>query len=61
MAFMLLIGPLLICTGVLGGALWFDTALHRQPILADYPDRPAAGRGTNWLLVGSDSREGLTV
>ena len=29
-------------------------------MLADYPDRPAAGRGTTWLLVGSDSREGLT-
>ena len=30
-------------------------------MLADYPDRPAAGRGTTWLLVGSDSREGLTA
>jgi LCP family protein required for cell wall assembly len=26
----------------------------------DYPNRPAAGAGTTWLLVGSDSRAGLT-
>ncbi|MFJ9414494.1 LCP family protein [Streptomyces sp. NPDC101227] len=28
--------------------------------LADYAGRPPAGKGTNWLLVGSDSRAGLT-
>lgn len=27
--------------------------------LSDYAGRPAAGQGTNWLIVGSDSREGL--
>ena len=37
-----------------------DTSLHRIPALADYPERPAAGTGTTWLLVGSDSRQGLT-
>uniref|UniRef100_UPI0035CA9A45 LCP family protein n=1 Tax=uncultured Mycobacterium sp. TaxID=171292 RepID=UPI0035CA9A45 len=42
-------------------ALWVDTSLHRSPVLADYPGRPASGRGTTWLLVGSDSRQGLTV
>jgi len=30
------------------------------PALADYPERPATGKGTTWLLVGSDSRQGLT-
>jgi LCP family protein required for cell wall assembly len=34
--------------------------LHREPVLMDYLNRPGAGRGTNWLLVGSDSRQGLT-
>ena len=29
--------------------------------MTDYPNRPAPGRGTNWLLVGSDSREGLSA
>ena len=46
--------------GILGGTVWFDMSLRRQPVLTDYPNRPGAGRGTNWLLVGSDSREGLS-
>ena len=52
---------LLISAGILGGTLWLETALHRGPVLTDYPGRPASGRGSNWLLVGSDSRQGLTV
>lgn len=56
----LLIVVLLAGAGILGGAAWLDTTLHREPVLSDYPGRPAAGRGTNWLLVGSDSRQGLT-
>lgn len=59
-ALSLLIVPLLAGAGAVGGAVWLDTSLHREPVLADYPDRPAAGRGTNWLLVGSDSRQGLS-
>ncbi|ORX10849.1 LytTR family transcriptional regulator [Mycobacterium xenopi] len=57
----LLIGVLLATASVLGGALWLDTSLRRTPVLTDYPGRPAPGRGTTWLLVGSDSRQGLTV
>lgn len=57
----LVIAVLLVCAAVLGGALWLETALHRQPVLTDYPDRPAAGPGSTWLLVGSDSRQGLTT
>jgi LCP family protein required for cell wall assembly len=57
----LVIAVLLISAGILGGMLWMETALHHQPVLTDYPGRPAAGRGTTWLLVGSDSRQGLTV
>jgi LCP family protein required for cell wall assembly len=60
LALSLMIGLLLAAAGVLGEALWVETSLHREPVLANYPDRPAAGRGTNWLLVGSDSREGLS-
>jgi LCP family protein required for cell wall assembly len=60
-ALSLLIGALLAGAGILGGALWLDTSLHREPVLTDYRDRPGAGRGTNWLLVGSDSRQGLSV
>ena len=56
-----LIGLLLAGAGILGGAIWLDTTLHREQALTDYPDRPAPGRGTNWLLVGSDSRQGLSA
>jgi LCP family protein required for cell wall assembly len=57
----LVITLLLIGAGILGGALWMETALHRERVLVDYPGRPASGRGTTWLLVGSDSRQGLTI
>lgn len=40
--------------------MWIDSSLHRIPALADYPERPAGGKGTTWLLVGSDSRQALT-
>jgi LCP family protein required for cell wall assembly len=45
---------------VVGAGAWIDSSLHPVPALADYPERPAAGKGTTWLLVGSDSRQGLT-
>jgi LCP family protein required for cell wall assembly len=47
---------------VLVGGMWFyvDYSLHRVSALVDYSGRPAAGAGTNWLIVGSDSRQGLS-
>ncbi|MGW6916955.1 LCP family protein [Kitasatospora sp. NPDC054939] len=39
---------------------WADSKLNHENVLVDYPGRPAAGKGTNWLIVGSDSRKGLT-
>jgi LCP family protein required for cell wall assembly len=45
---------------LLGGTFWVEHSLHHTAALTDYQDRPAAGQGTNWLLVGSDSRTGLT-
>lgn len=50
----------LAVAGFVGTAFWIDTKLHRIPALTDYADRPAEGKGTTWLLVGSDSRQGLT-
>jgi LCP family protein required for cell wall assembly len=57
-----------IALGVVGALLataagtyaWADSKLDQQDVLAGYPGRPAAGKGTNWLIVGSDSRDGLT-
>jgi LCP family protein required for cell wall assembly len=59
--FRLLLAMLLFAvTALIGVGLWADTSMHRIAALTDYPDRPPAGRGTNWLLVGSDSRANLT-
>lgn len=57
----MLVGFLISIGGILSAAVWLDRSLHRAPVLADYPDRPGSSRGTNWLLVGSDSRQYLTV
>jgi len=56
----LLVFVLVFVVAVVAGGLWMDSSLHRIAALADYPDRPATGKGTTWLLVGSDSRQGLT-
>ena len=50
---------LLAFGGLVGSAVWIDSTLHRVAVF-DYTDRPAAGAGTTWLLVGSDSRAVLT-
>jgi LCP family protein required for cell wall assembly len=40
--------------------LWGDLKLNRDVDLDEIEDRPPAGEGTNYLIVGSDSREGLS-
>ncbi|WP_342775410.1 LCP family protein [Streptomyces tateyamensis] len=49
----------LLGTGV-GTYLWADSKLNQQDVLKDWSGRPKAGKGTNWLIVGSDSRNGLS-
>ncbi|MDV6013200.1 LCP family protein [Haloechinothrix sp. LS1_15] len=39
--------------------IYVDLSLDRTEAITDYEGRPAAAAGTNWLIVGSDSREGL--
>ena len=51
---------LVFVVAVVAGGVWMDSSLHRIPALATYAERPAVGKGTTWLLVGSDSRQGLT-
>jgi len=41
-------------------ALFVETRISHTAVFAGYPGRPAAASGTNWLIVGSDSRQGLT-
>ncbi|MFI1206219.1 LCP family protein [Streptomyces sp. NPDC020802] len=43
-----------------GTYLWADTKLDQDVDLGALPDRPQGGRGTNYLIVGSDSRDGLS-
>ncbi len=46
---------------VFGGLLYYvDSSLTRVDALSNYDGRIADTPGTNWLLVGSDSRTGLT-
>lgn len=51
---------LVVVTAALGGATWIEMSLQRVAVFAEYPGRPAPAAGTNWLLVGSDSRETMT-
>ncbi|MFC0110369.1 LCP family protein [Kibdelosporangium aridum] len=52
---------ILLAIVVLIAATWIylESSFNRVAALTDYPGRPAAGAGTNWLIVGSDSRAGL--
>ncbi|MDI2132272.1 LCP family protein [Yinghuangia seranimata] len=39
---------------------WLDSKIQHEDVLKDYQGRPASTAGTTWLIVGSDSREGLS-
>jgi len=45
---------------VIGGYFYLDSKLNRADVLVSYNNQPAAGSGSNWLITGSDSRQGLT-
>lgn len=49
----------LLVTAV-GTYFWADSKLNREVDLSKVEDRPEAGKGTNYLIVGSDSRKGLS-
>ncbi|MEZ0339486.1 LCP family protein [Mycobacterium sp. pV006] len=51
---------LVTVTATVAAAVWTDLSLRRIAALTSYADRPAAGAGTTWLLVGSDSRSDLS-
>ncbi|WP_371662022.1 LCP family protein [Streptomyces sp. NBC_00280] len=44
-----------------GTYFWADGKLNRQVDLSKVIDRPDEGKGTNYLIVGSDSREGMSA
>ncbi|GAA3695935.1 LCP family protein [Streptomyces iranensis] len=39
---------------------WADSELRKEVDLGKVVDRPGTGEGTNYLIVGSDSREGMS-
>ncbi len=51
---------LVVVVGVIGLVFYYDSKLDRVDALRSYPGRVRDTPGTNWLLVGSDSRAGLT-
>ncbi|MET8682907.1 LCP family protein [Streptomyces sp. NPDC004732] len=53
----LLAGVVVAVGGTYG---WAETRLQRDVDLGAYGDRPPPGEGTNYLIVGSDSRDGLS-
>jgi LCP family protein required for cell wall assembly len=50
----------LVVIGTVATYFYLNSKLTHSDILAAYPGRPAVGSGTNWLIAGSDSRQGLT-
>ena len=52
---------LIVVLGSLGTWLWASSKVAKVAALTDYTGRPAQGGGTNWLVVGSDSRSNLTA
>ncbi|MGW1191232.1 LCP family protein [Streptomyces sp. NPDC002559] len=44
----------------IGTYFWADSKLKREVDLSKVIERPEEGDGTNYLIVGSDSREGMT-
>ncbi|WP_280498319.1 LCP family protein [Nocardia farcinica] len=56
-----LIFLLVLVIGSVAGVIHLDGKLTRIDALAGYADRVGDTPGTNWLLVGSDGRGGLTA
>ncbi len=52
---------MLALIGTVATYFYLNSKLTRSAILVDYPGRPVPGSGTNWLIAGSDSRQGLTT
>jgi len=50
----------LVLVASVGMYFYVNSKLVHSDVLVDYPGRPAAAAGTNWLITGSDSRQGLT-
>ncbi|MGI5285094.1 LCP family protein [Nonomuraea polychroma] len=55
-------GLVVLLVAAVGMFFWIDSRLSGiDGVLEDYEGRPADTPGSNWLLVGSDSRKGLSA
>ncbi|MFD3423759.1 LCP family protein [Streptomyces decoyicus] len=54
----ILVVPLVVLAGTY---FWADSKLRKEVDLGKVIDRPAQGEGTNYLIVGSDSRKGMSA
>ncbi|WP_248503560.1 LCP family protein [Streptomyces sp. D2-8] len=54
------VATVLVVTTV-GTYFWAESKLNRDVDLSKVIDRPEAGEGTNYLIVGSDSRAGMSA
>lgn len=52
---------LLFVVASVGLVFYYDSKLHRTDALAAYAGRPSDTPGTNWLIVGTDSRSDLSA
>jgi LCP family protein required for cell wall assembly len=57
----LLVFLVLLLVVIVGTYFYFDSKLNRIDAMPKYDGRPAATPGQDWLLVGSDSRAGLSA
>ncbi|MGW7247895.1 LCP family protein [Streptomyces decoyicus] len=58
----ILISALVVLLVVAAGTyFWADSKLRKEVDLSKVIDRPAGGEGTNYLIVGSDSRKGMSA
>ncbi|MFD9489352.1 LCP family protein [Streptomyces sp. NPDC059991] len=60
----IMIGSAVLVVAVVGVSVgtyfWADGKVRREVDLSKVIDRPGDGKGTNYLIVGSDSRDGLS-
>jgi LCP family protein required for cell wall assembly len=56
----LLVILVVLVLAIVGTGAWIEASLNRIPVLAAHAEQPAPGKGTTWLLVGSDSRQNLS-
>ncbi|GII56173.1 hypothetical protein Pth03_45620 [Planotetraspora thailandica] len=50
-----------LIVAAVGGYFWIGSKLNTEEAFTDYSGRPAETPGEDWLLVGSDSRAGLSA